>query len=314
MNEFFDNRRILDIIWKRRIHFVVVGVLAFVFAAIFSSPMFITPKFKSSARIYPSNLGTVSEESPTEQMLEILNSVDIKLRMFEAFNLDLAYKISKDDPKYLSYMLGIYNKNVAARKTEFETVEIEIFDESPLQAKLMCDSLINFYNLKVREMHAAKRWEMVKIIENDMNLRIKERDSIMELLADQRANYQIVNIIDQVPEITRGYMRALADGRENTSGMREIRNIYENMIQKGAETYIMESRFAKLDETINSLKELYDINFSEANKVITYAHIVQHPLVPDDKAYPVRWVYVAFSLLSALFVALLAIIILDFKK
>jgi capsular polysaccharide biosynthesis protein len=56
MNDFFDNRRILEIVWNRRIHFIIVGIIAVVLAAIFSSPFFITPKFKSSSRFIPSTL------------------------------------------------------------------------------------------------------------------------------------------------------------------------------------------------------------------------------------------------------------------
>lgn len=314
MNDFFDNRRILEIIWNRRLHFIIIGVLAIALSAIFSSPFFITPKFKSYARVYPSNISTISEESETEQMLEIMNSVDIKLKMMKAFNLDQVYKIDQSFPQYLTAMLGEYNKHVAARKTEFETVEIEVMDEDPTRAKLMCDSLIHFYNLKVREMHAAKNWEMVKILSDNLSVRSKERDSIMELLTTNRMNYQILDFQQQVPEVTRGYMRALAEGRENSAGMREIRKMYDNLIQKGAETHILENRFVNLVQTIDSLKFLYDINISEAQKVITYSHIVENPLVPDKKAYPVRWVIVAFSLMSAMFVALLAFMVLDFKK
>jgi hypothetical protein len=84
----------------------IVGIIAIVLAAIFSSPFFITPKFKSSARVYPSNISAISEESETEQMLEIMNSADIKLKMMKAFNLDEVYKIDKEFPQYLTAMLG----------------------------------------------------------------------------------------------------------------------------------------------------------------------------------------------------------------
>ncbi len=314
MNDFFDNRRILEIIWNRRVHFVIIGTIAIIMAAIFSSPFFITPKYKSTARVYPSNIGTMSEESTSEQMLEIMNSNDIKFRMFEAFGLDKVYKIDKDHPQYITAMLGEYGKHVKARKTEFETVEIEVMDKDPMQAKQICDSVIHFYSQKVRQMHAAKNWEMVKILQDNLDLRKKERDSIMEILNETRVKYQILDFRNQVPEVTRGYMRALAEGRENSSGMREIRKLYDNLVNKGAESHILERRFAKLVQTIDSLKFLYDINLSEANKVITYAHIVEHPIVPDKKAYPVRWLIVLFTLIPALFVALLAFIVLDYKK
>ena len=112
MNNFFDNQRIFTLIWKRKFHFVIVGVIAVVLSAIFSGPTFIRPMYKSTARVYPSNIGEMSEESKTEQMLEIINSNDVKLKMMESFPLHEDYKINKDDPQYLTYMFDIYNKNI----------------------------------------------------------------------------------------------------------------------------------------------------------------------------------------------------------
>lgn len=314
MNDFFDNRRILDIVWNRRLHFVIIGFCAVVLSAVFSSPVFITPKFKSTARLYPVNLSVLSEESESEQMLEILNSNDIKLKMFDVFNLYDVYKVSKEDPKYLTYMLAIYNDHFSVRKTEFETVQIEVLDEDPIRAYEMCDSLIGFYNLKVREMHSAKNWEMVKIASDNLKKRSEERDSIANLLNDMRRNYQILDMQSQVPEVTRGYMKALAESGGNAAGTREIRKLYDNMIEKGAEALVMERHFTYLNNTIDSLTKLYHINYSEANKDITYAHVVEKPLVPDKKAYPVRWLIVAFTLISSLFFALLVFMALDFRK
>jgi len=66
--------------------------------------------------------------------------------------------------------------------------------------------------------------------------------------------------------------------------------------------------------SINELKVEYDKAISEAEKRITYAMVVEKPLVADDKSYPVRWVIVAFTLISSLFLALLVLLILDYKK
>jgi capsule polysaccharide export protein KpsE/RkpR len=178
----------------------------------------------------------------------------------------------------------------------------------------MCDSLIKFYNLKVKDMYSAKNWEMVKILEDNLVLRRTERDSVLKLLTGYRVNYQILDYQLQVPEVTRGYMKALSEGRENTSGTREIKRIYDNMMTKGAETHVLEKEFAHLLYTIDSLKFLHDIHLSEAQKEITYSHVVENPLVPDKKAYPVRWLIVAFSLFSSLFIALLVFMAIDFKK
>ncbi|HYQ58858.1 MAG TPA: Wzz/FepE/Etk N-terminal domain-containing protein, partial [Draconibacterium sp.] len=163
MDNFFDNQRILKLIWKRKFHFVIVGIVAVALSAIFSGPAFITPMFKSTARLYPTNIWTLSNESETEQMIEILNSNDIKFRMFETFKLDQVYKINKADSQYYTYLFDEYNTNVGTSKTQFETAEIKVLDEDPQRASDMCDSIISFFDKKVRALHKIKNKEMVDI-------------------------------------------------------------------------------------------------------------------------------------------------------
>ncbi len=314
MNDFFDNQQIFLLIRKHFLHFVIIGVVAVVLSAIFSGPAFITPKYKSSARMYPVNLATMSTESESEQMLEIINSNDIKFRMFDAFRLDEVYEFDKNEPSYLTYMLGEYNSHVSTNKTEFETVEISVMDKDPQRAAAMCDSIISFYNEKVREMHTVKNWEMVQILQNNMKLRIAERDSLHEVLKLQREQYRILDFPLQVREVTRGYMEALSAGRDNTPGGREIKQLYENLSNKGGDAYMAETHFRKLNSTIDSLKFLYDINISEATKHITYCFVVEKPIPADKKAYPVRWMIVAVFTLASLFMALLLFTFLHYRK
>jgi len=314
MNNFFDNQRILDLIWKRKFHFVLIGVIAIVLSAIFSGPKFITPKFKSTARIYPVNTSVLSDESETEQMLEVVNSTDIKIRMFDAFDLHNVYNINENDPHYLTYMLDEYGSNVNASKTEFETVEIKVLDYDPQRASDMCDSIIHFYNQKMRALHKVKEKEMVQILSEGIKRKYNELDSIIVKLDSIRKDYGILSYEAQVPEITRGYMNALAAGRGNSSDTKKIKELYNNISKEGSKSVWLESRFDYLINTIDSLTTQHDFYLAEYTKDITYSHIVEYPVPADKKSYPVRWLVVAMSAISAVFLALLVFIVLDYRK
>lgn len=314
MNNFFDNQRIFQLIWKRKVHFIIVGVVAIVLSVVFSGPMFIQPKFKSTARIYPTNLWVLSEESESEQMLEILNSRDIKLKMFEAFGLDEVYKVAPDDPHYLTYMLDIYNNNVSASKTKFETVEIKVMDYLPERAADMCDSIIHFYNKKVRDMHKAKDWEMVLISRKGLEKKYSELDSISTELDSVRLKYGILDYNSQAERVTEGYMEALANGRTSNSETKEIKELYEKLAAQGTKAEWLENRHDYLINVIDSLTTLHETHLSEYEKDITYSHVVEYPVPADKKSYPVRWLIVAFSTVSALFSALLVFLVLDYRK
>ncbi len=314
MEQFFNNQRILDLIWKRKIHFVIIGVIAIFLSALFSGPAFITPKFKSTARIYPSNIGTMSDESRTEQMIEILSSNDIRFRMFDAFNLADVYKIDRKDPNYVTYMMDTYNTNVSVNKTEFETAEIRVMDEDPQRAADMCDSIIHFYNEKVRQLHRAKQKEMVDIV---LNFRNKKQDELVGLeqsLDSLREKTGIISFGNQVPELTRGYMTALANGRGNASDTKKIEELYKNFSSEGSKAMKLEKKFRMVVNEIDSLNQMYEQHLVEYEKEITYSYIVEYPFAADKKSYPVRWLIVALSTLSAVFFALLVFLVLDYRK
>ena len=314
MNNFFDNQRILNLIWKRKFHFIVIGIIAVFLGAIFSGPTFIKPKFKSSARIYPTNLGEMSEESKTEQMLEIINSNVVKFKMFKAFESKDIFKISKDDPHYLTYIFDIYNENIKTSKTQNETVEIKVLAYDPQMASDMCDSIIHFYNQTVGDLYRAKNWELVGISEKQLQKKYAEADSLIRRLTEIRTETGIVDVANQGPEVTRGYVKALVDGGGKSSDINRIKEIFGNLLKVGAEARSLEVSFENVLQEIVKIKAIYELNISEYEKNITYSHVVEHPFPADKKSYPVRWLIVAFSAFSAVFLALLVFLVLDYRK
>jgi capsular polysaccharide biosynthesis protein len=314
MNDFFDNQRILQLIWGKKYHFITVGIIAIILSAIFSGPVFIKPKFKSSARVYPTNLWPLSEESESEQMLEIMNSKDIKFKMAEAFELDKVYRLNKKDAQYMTWLLDKYSKNVKTGKTNFETVKIEVLDHDPQRASDMCDSIIHFYNKKVRKMHKAKDLEMVTIAKKGLTQKYAELDTLTYRLDTIRQKYGILDYKSQVEKVTEGYMTALAEGRASSTGASKIEDMFKKLADKGGEAYWLESRYNFIIDIIDSLTTQYEFHMAEYEKDITYCHIVEYPVPADKKSFPVRWIIVALTTFSALFAALLVFLVIDYRK
>jgi capsular polysaccharide biosynthesis protein len=315
MTNFFDNQNLLEIIWKWKKHLIAVAILAIVISAIFSSATFIKPKFKSTARVYPSNnIYVFSEESESEQLLEILSALDIKLRVIDAFNLSEVYNISKQEPQYMTYMLAEFNENVNFKKTEFETIEIQVMDTDPNRASAMCDSIINYLDDKVRMMHRIKYEEVVKIASQDYAILTHQIDSIEEKLNVLRREYHIVDYSTQAEEITKGMVKVLAEQKMHTAGGKEIEKWLNNFVDKGGEFVLLDQESKLLVSQRGDLKKILDDAISNANKKIVYGQRIQDPVPADKKAYPARSLIVLLSTMAALFVALLAILLIENKK
>ena len=315
MTNFFDNQNLLEILWKWKKHLIIVGVLAIVFSSIFSSSMFIQPKFKSTARIYPSfNIYTFSDESESEQLLEFANSLDIKFKVIDAFNLSEVYKISKQDPLYQTYMLGEFNDNVSLKKTEYETVEISVLDTDPKRACLMCDSIISFLDQKIRSVQRIKFDEVVHIAKKDLKAINHEIDSIEAKMDVLRKDYKILDYESQAKEITRGMVTVLAEQKKNTSGGKELQEWMKNLSEKGGEYELLAAQQKLCLMQKDSIKKVYDQSVSNANKKINYGQRVQSPIPADKKSYPIRWLIVLVSTLASLFTAMLVILVLENQK
>jgi capsular polysaccharide biosynthesis protein len=315
MTNFFDNQNLLETLWKWKKHLIAVGALAIVFSAIFSSSTFIKPKYKSVARIYPSNnIYTFSDESESEQLLEIINSQDIKLKVIDVFNLGEVYKISKQDPQYMTYMLAEFNDNVSFKKTEYETVEIQVLDTDPQRACNMCDSVIKFVDEKVRSMHRIKYEEVAQIAKRDLHLILHGVDSIQEKLDFMRKEYKILDYESQAKEITKGMVRVLAEQKKNSAGGKELEQWMKNLSEKGGEYAFLDNQYKFLLTQMDSIQMVYNQSMSSASKRIIYGQRVQNPVPADKKSYPVRWLIVLVSTFAALFVSLLLILLLENKK
>src|SRR6187399_2603766 len=105
-NSGFDVLFILSIAAKYKIHLFLITIFSVTLAVIFSSEAFIKPRFKSNAVVYPSNLVPYSTESPTEQMLQLFESDDIRDELIKDFNLFEHYEIDTAQKYPLTALYG----------------------------------------------------------------------------------------------------------------------------------------------------------------------------------------------------------------
>lgn len=110
---------LFTVLKKRFRLFAVVGVIAIIVSALFSSPFFIAPKYKSTAIAYPSNLITYSTESSTEQLLQLLHGNDIRDSIIEKFDLGNHYEMDTASSGYWAKLFREFEGNVTIKKNKF---------------------------------------------------------------------------------------------------------------------------------------------------------------------------------------------------
>ncbi|MEE4256913.1 MAG: Wzz/FepE/Etk N-terminal domain-containing protein [Bacteroidales bacterium] len=311
MKKLFDNTGLASILIKWWKHILVIAIVSLVLGILFSSPIFITPKYKSSAVVYPANISPYSDESETEQMLQLLQSKDIKDSVILKFDLAKHYKVDSSFKYFYSTIYYEYGQSVSISKTPFESVEITVLDRDPVLANDMVNAIIDFYNKKVRRMHNDKYLEVIKMYDAIIAKKQAHIDSLKMRLQFLSTEYGLIEYEAQAEEITRGYLRTVTGASSNTINSREVMRLKENIEQYGGE--LIEIVEAIRNEAINFslLKVDYETALRFYTDELTYANVVTPPYPADKKSYPVRWLIVTFTMLATIFLAIIIILIIE---
>ena len=303
MDNFFKSSYVIKLVLKWKWHLLVILILSVTLSVVFSEPVFIKPKYKSFAVIYPANIAPYSDENNTEQMLQLLKSDDLLLSIVKKFNLNLEYGIDTNDRYYRTKVIGRLARDLNIRKTEYESVLIEVYDQNAVQASEMTEEIINLMNLKARQLQREKTAEVVKINFDQMAYKRRQIDSVENRLQYFRKEYNILDYNIQVKEYSKGYVKNVSSGRGKANN--EVSQTLENLKLYGGEFRFLNSYLLSLIESYNILKDDYDKSISDLNKELTYANVVTQPVPADRKSYPVRWLIVTITSVSALLLSLL---------
>jgi uncharacterized protein involved in exopolysaccharide biosynthesis len=313
MQSQFYQINILKFLNKWKFHLGVIILIAIIMSAIFSGSMFITPKFKSFAIVYPSNISPYSDESETEQMLQILQSSDIRDSIIKKFDLASHYEIDSSYKYFISTIIWEYSQNVRVSKTTFEGINIEVMDKDPKIACDMVTAILFYYNHKVRKLHEDKFKEVLQLFERSIAKKQQYIDSLEIRFVELSTTYGLLDYGNQSREIARGYLRTI-DGSASSINTKEVLRLKENIQQKGGEFLYLQSMIQQEAGKFAELKKDYEEAYMNYDRKFTYTNVITEPYISDKKAFPVRWLIVAISSLAAFFLAFLFILIFENYK
>ena len=304
MDNNFNNTSLVQLILKWKWHIIIITLAAALCGAIFSSSMFITPLYKSEAVAYPANISPYSDESETEQMLQIINSQSIMDSIIEKYDLWTDYKIDKNYKFAKTYMLNEYRSKIKISKTPYEAVSVTVMDKDPFVACNIAKDILNFYDQKVHNLHTQKVGEVVDMYDLQLQMKQHDIDSLKKALTDLATNYGVLNYSGQLREVTRGFI----------NGSSKAGELKTNLEQYGADAVDLETKIIAEANTYSLIKKDYEQNLRFFNSNLTYSNIVTEPFPADKKSFPVRWVVVALCGLGAMLLSILVIFIIENRR
>lgn len=306
------NFDLLHIILKWKVTLGIVLGATVLLSAVFSSKFFIDPKYKSWAVIYPSNLMPYSQESPTEQMLQLFQSDSIFNHVVDYFHLATHYELDTLSPTLYNQLLSVYNENVSVKKTEYEAVKIEVLDKDPRIACDMILEMVNAFNAYTLKLNKQKSQELADIFEERLNRKGQQIDSLNTVMKEIAVKFGIIDYGAQSRELSKEYYRTIASGNEKKIG--ELTLSMRNMEERGGKYHELQNHLYHATVEYSNLQAHCNTLHSDSQKSLTYTNMIVKPFPSNKKAYPVRWLIVTISACASILFSLLVIMIIEGRK
>ena len=296
-----------DTLKRNWIILIVMAVIAAVAAMIFSMPTFMPPRFKSTTVVYPSNLFPLSDESETEQMLQLLADDDIKQTVIDSFKLYDRWDLVPGDPEYNYWVNLLYEERVSIGPTRYESVEITCQDEDPKVAKQMCELILAVYNKDLNQTISEKHEEYRAMNQREMNELKFIMDSLESRISTLRSKTGILDFQSQSERYSEGYVRMIERGGSSKS-MEKVESMMKELAGQGSEVEVLQAMIEGIQGAYAGLSQKVAVERSKVKTELTYYQMVVKPQQADKKDYPVRWIILVLSvILSVLATAIFLI-------
>lgn len=325
----FDSSNLIVYIYQWRKPLIIVTLTAMVLAAIFSGPAFITPKYKSTVTVFPTTTNSLSkallpqqfashgqdilefgDEEEAEQLLQILNSDEIRSRIVKDFNLIKHYNIDTTGRYVETKLYDTYDDNISFRKTEYMSVEIDVLDEDPDTAAMIANEISSLLDEVKNHIQKARAQKGLTIISREYQSMKKEIKSLEDSITQLR--YKGVHDYETQSEVfSEQLATAIIENGANSAAAKDIQNKLDTLAKYGSAYVSLRDELQYLKEEQVKLKNKYDQAKLDVTETLPASFKVNSAFPAEKKTYPVRWLIVALSGLGAFVFTMMFILIYD---
>jgi len=301
-----DNRNLLFLLKKWKKPLFLVFLASVLLSIVFTSPFFIKPLYKSSATLYPVNIFSYSDESPTEQMVQLLSSKELHKQIVEDLNLISYYNINPDDKLAEMKVLQKLEKRFKIKRTQYESVDLEVHDHDAEFAHKLLQNILTRYNEFALTLVKARASEIYVI---NRDLYFKKQQQVDSLKKHIQHLIEENNLYEH--NILKETMRGASQTLTNTDAQSiKLRNALSSAsLEIFSNQIILEADVKYLAE----LKNEYVKSLIDLDKKLEFANTVSYPDISYKKVYPIRWLIVLLLSSATIFFTIVLIILIEKK-
>ncbi|GAA5220119.1 GumC domain-containing protein [Membranihabitans marinus] len=302
-------------IWQQRRPLFITLALSGICGVIIS--LLLPVYYQSSATLYPAeinyvestdllyrkgNLNDFGDIREAEQLLELLESQDFKMKIIDSFNLYDHYDISPEVANPVYQILGKYNDLIHAERSKFNAINLTVKDKDPVMAANMVNGIIEELNRFMNVVISTR-------IESHYNKSQHTRDSLNQYFNLLQDSMQILQSKGLVGEYERA---ALYEASGNIKGDNPtVKSMMEQNKQFGNQFDILQNELYFVQSQIHTLDKILLQLGTNISQNTAQLFVFDKGHIPDHKHSPKRLIVVILTMFFATMAMLTYIL---FKK
>lgn len=322
----FSSKHLCKLLAEYRKSILIILLAAALLAVLFSSPLFITPLYKSTAILYPTSSNSISkvlisttyqskndimnfgESEQTEQMLQVLNSNRIRDKVIEKYHLMEHYGIKPTSRYPFTKLNKLYDNRIKFRRTEYNAVKITVLDSDAELAAKMANDIAELFDTTMNAMQKEVAIKAFKLVETEYNSLCAE----MAALEDSLNTLRRLGVFDYEAQAEMlSQQLAVELGRSNNTGVKNIQNQLDILAEYGGAYYAITEKLDHDRLQLSLIKTKYEEAKVDATEDIPHKFVVTSAFKAEHKTYPIRWIIVTVTVVATFILLLLLIALFD---
>jgi len=295
---------------------IILTLVAGLAGLIFSMPFFMPPKFQSTVVLFPATTNSISkailsenqgekndvlalgQEEEDEQLLQILQSDYITNKVIKKYDLMKHYDIDPNGGYPYTKLAKEFAKNITYRRTEYMSVEISVMDVDKEMAAKMANDIAAYADTARNDVLHERAREVLAIVKQKYD----EKQDFINKMVDSLGKIGEIGVppysTQGTSSLSQDYIKAATTGNKKLADELKQKMELQEKYAPIQKSFLDRIEFE--NKELSAVRTNYEHAMTDASSTLPATLIINHATPAERKSWPVRWLIVAVSMLSAL--------------
>lgn len=301
---------IINFFWRWRKILIAACIAAFLAGAIFSSPLFMKPRYKATHIFYPTTNNSISnalmtelnqrqkdplefgEDEEAEKALQILQSGDLLGRLIKNFNLYKHYGIDPKSGSPKTAMGNMIESNFSFTRTRYLSVKIEVLDEDPKMAAALANGIAALYDTIKTEIQKQIAIPALQIIERAVQQKTEKINNIKDQMR-KLGEEGVTNYEEQSRALAEEIYKAQSLGRADR--VKDLLEQQKSLVKNGGDFIQLNELIKHEEQKESDLLAQLEKRQVDVKESLSHKFTIEAADVPEIKALPRRTLITIFT-------------------